>query len=384
MKSTSALIILTALLLGLPMLGATWTGHPMSLYLQFPPHTLYVRHAPFSWSAFALQISVAVLVGALFVFLYLPRGKRNSSTGCRFRLPWWGWISGFFVVFFWILAWSRFGWFKPLQNFMFTPLWLSYVVFVNALTFGRSGTCLLTRQARYLLVLFPASALFWWYFEYLNRFSQNWYYLGQEMFTPVTYTLHATIAFSTVLPAVISTSEFVGSFPALGRTPYQRPLAFAHRRIYSGAMLAFASCGLIGIAVWPDAWYPVLWVSPLLILISVQVLLKEENFLRKLERGEWHALTVPALAALVCGLFWEMWNNYSYPKWVYCIPYIQRFQIFEMPLVGYLGYLPFGLQCYVVADLVAGLVGANTPIYAVPREVLRLDAQGNAFADEGT
>jgi hypothetical protein len=362
MKSIAALTILTALLLGLPMLGATWTGHPMSLYLEFPPHTRYLQHAPFSWSAFALLLSAAVIVGALFVSLYLPREERSGANGCQARFPWWGWVSGFGLLVFWTLAWTRFGWFKPFQNFTFTPLWISYVVFVNALTFWRSGTCLLTRQTRYLLCLFPASALFWWYFEYLNRFSQNWYYAGQEMFTPVTYTLHATIAFSTVLPAVISTAELLRSFPALGRTRYQRPLIFAHRRIYAGAMLAFASCGLIGIAVSPDVWYPVLWISPLLILISVQVLLKEEHLLQKLARGEWHAVTVPALAALVCGFFWEMWNNYSYPKWVYSIPYIQRFQIFEMPLVGYLGYLPFGLQCYAAADLIAGLVGADTPI----------------------
>src|SRR5271166_5216407 len=41
MKSIAPLMILTALLLGLPMLGATSTGHPISLYLEFPPHTRY-------------------------------------------------------------------------------------------------------------------------------------------------------------------------------------------------------------------------------------------------------------------------------------------------------------------------------------------------------
>ena len=67
----------------------------------------------------------------------------------------------------------------------------------------------------------------------------------------------------------------------------------------------------------------------------------------------------PALAALICGFFWEMWNQYSYPKWEYSIPYVQRFQIFEMPLLGYLGYLPFGLQCRVVADLIERLAGSR-------------------------
>ncbi len=80
-------------------------------------------------------------------------------------------------------------------------------------------------------------------------------------------------------------------------------------------MLTLASCGLIGVAVSPDYWYPVLWVSPLLILVSLQVLFSEENLLQKLEQGDWHVVTLPALAALVCGFFWEMWNHYSYPKW---------------------------------------------------------------------
>jgi hypothetical protein len=359
MKSIAPLMILTALLLGLPMLGATSTGHPMSLYLEFPPHTRYVQHAPFSWSTFAFLIAFALLLGGLFLSVYLPPRKGSHPTVYSGHFPWWGWASGLLNLCFWILAWNRFGWFKAFQNFTFTPLWTSYVVFVNALTYRRTGTCLLTRQTWYLLALFPASALFWWYFEYLNRFAQNWYYVGQELFTPLTYTVHATVAFSTVLPAVISTSELLQSHPALRRPRFRRPLVLGNRQMNAGAMLVFASCGLLGVAVAPDYWYPVLWVSPLLILLSLQVLFREENLFQKLERGEWQTVTVPALAALVCGFFWEMWNHYSYPKWAYCIPYVQRFEIFEMPLVGYLGYLPFGLQCGVVADLVARLTGAS-------------------------
>jgi hypothetical protein len=358
-KTIAPVIFLTALLLGLPMLGATSTGHPMSLYLEFPPHTRYVQHAPFSWSAFVLFVTLAFLIGALFISLYLPRPQGDRPMAVQVRFPWWGWVAGLLVLCFWTLAWKRFGWFRTFQNYTFTPLWISFVVFVNALTCRRTGTCLLTRQTRYLLALFPASALFWWYFEYLNRFAQNWYYLGQELFTPLTYTLHATIAFSTVLPAVMSTAELLQSYPALRRTRFQRPLVLSNRRMQAGATLTLASCGLIGIAVAPDYWYPVLWVSPLLILVSLQVLFSQESILQRLERGDWHVLTLPALAALVCGFFWEMWNHCSYPKWAYCIPYVQRFEIFQMPLLGYLGYLPFGLQCGVVADLVARLEGTS-------------------------
>ena len=356
------LIILTVLLLGLPMLGAISIGRPISFYLEFPPHTRYVQHASFSWSAFALLALLAIVVGGYFVSLYLPRRGGSCPVPAQSDFPWWGWVSGFLILCFWTLAWKRFGWLGPFQNYTFTPLWLSYVVFVNALTYRRTGTCLLTQQTRYLLALFPASALFWWYFEYLNRFAQNWYYVGQELFSPLTYALHATTAFSTVLPAVMSTAELLRSYPALKRTRLQRPLVLGRRKIHAGVMLAFASCGLIGVAVSPDHWYPLLWVAPLLILVSLQVLFGEENVLQKLELGEWHVITLPTMAALVCGFFWEMWNHYSYPKWAYSIPYVQRFEIFEMPLLGYLGYLPFGLQCGVVAELVARLVGGTRAV----------------------
>ena len=58
-----------------------------------------------------------------------------------------------------------------------------------------------------------------------------------------------------------------------------------------------------------------------------------------------------ALAALFCGFFWELWNTWSLAKWEYAIPLVQRFELFEMPLLGYAGYLPFGLECAVAGDI---------------------------------
>jgi hypothetical protein len=57
-----------------------------------------------------------------------------------------------------------------------------------------------------------------------------------------------------------------------------------------------------------------------------------------------------ACAALICGFFWELWNFKSLAHWEYAVPFVQRFHVFEMPLLGYAGYLPFGLECLVVAD----------------------------------
>jgi len=37
----------------------------------------------------------------------------------------------------------------------------------------------------------------------------------------------------------------------------------------------------------------------------------------------------------------------------FTVPYVQRFRPFEMPLLGYAGYLPFGIACAILMDLVA-------------------------------
>jgi hypothetical protein len=97
----------------------------------------------------------------------------------------------------------------------------------------------------------------------------------------------------------------------------------------------------------------VLWLAPLLILAALQHLVLGETLLASLRHGDWRPVLQPAMAGLICGLLWELWNFGSLAKWHYSIPYVQRFCVFEMPLLGYAGYLPFGVECALVMDLVA-------------------------------
>jgi len=49
-------------------------------------------------------------------------------------------------------------------------------------------------------------------------------------------------------------------------------------------------------------------------------------------------------------------NYLSYPKWVYHVPFVDFLHIFEMPLIGYLGYLPFSLELFALYHLVTGIL----------------------------
>ena len=76
-----------------------------------------------------------------------------------------------------------------------------------------------------------------------------------------------------------------------------------------------------------------------------------------------------ALAALCCGFFWEFWNWQSFENnanfWRYDLPYVHVGEIFEMPFLGYSGYLFFGVECWVMYIACAKLLGLNSEINLV-------------------
>jgi hypothetical protein len=54
-----------------------------------------------------------------------------------------------------------------------------------------------------------------------------------------------------------------------------------------------------------------------------------------------------------------MWSVWSMPKWVYVVPVVGRPKLFEMPLLGYGGYLPFALEVFAVWSLLQGVIGGH-------------------------
>jgi hypothetical protein len=281
-----------------------------------------------------------------------PPGQTASAPPAKRLFPWWGWLAFGLCAHFWILAWTRQGWFAPYQSYTFTPLWLGYIVAINALTWRRTGRCLLTHETAYLLKLFPLSAAFWWFFEFLNRFVQNWWYVPGAEFTPLQYFVAATLPFSTVLPAVLSTEEWLAAYPrcTAGLDRFV-PLRIPRPRRVAGIVLVLSGTGLFLIGRFPDQLFPLLWIAPLTLLVAGRTWAGGTACFPEAAGGDWRRIVRFALAALICGFFWEMWNVHSLAKWIYSVPYVDRFPLFEMPALGYAGYLPFGLECAVIARL---------------------------------
>jgi hypothetical protein len=347
------IFITGTMLIGLPLAGCFLAGYPIPQYLEFPPQTRYVAHAPFSpWAFLAYTAFIVFIVGFFLARVFRkPAINIPQSVFLKGNFPWWGWVALVCCAICWILAWTRFSWFATLQPHTFFPLWLAFIILINATCFYRSGHCMVTERPGYFYRLFLISVIFWWFFEYLNRFVQNWHYTGSE-YSPLSYFLLATLSFSTVLPAVLSMQELLRTFPRMEKIFKQmKPMPLKHPTLFAWMCLLFASAGLSGIGVLPDLLFPLLWISPLLIITSLQQISGKSNIYGCLATSDWRHPVSAAIAALICGCFWEMWNFYSLARWTYSVPLVHRFQIFEMPLLGYAGYLPFGLECAVIGSL---------------------------------
>jgi hypothetical protein len=237
-------------------------------------------------------------------------------------------------------------------HLLFFPLWLGYILCTDRLVLSRTQTSLLRRSPGGFWTLFLVSIPLWWIFELLNLRLRNWEYLGRENFTDIEYFLLASLSFSTVVPAVFETAELLGTwFPASQPQTRKRTLV-ALRGLLA---LALSGCLMIMLLlVWPRFFYPMAWISLIFIVEPTSKLLHRNCLLDYFEMGDWRPFAQLALGALVCGFFWEMWNAYSYPKWIYHTPGTEFAHIFEMPALGYIGYLAFGLELYSLTHLILG------------------------------
>jgi hypothetical protein len=272
--------------------------------------------------------------------------------------PAYGWLGLLLAIAFWIVNWALPG---PRTYWAFFPMWLGYCLTVDALVRRRTGTSLITRSWRKYIGLFILSAPVWWLFEALNLRTQNWIYLGVDQLGGIHYAFWTTLCFTTVVPAVFGSAELASSFAWVRRLP-AGPSIGPERHV----LLGFFAGGwmmLVLMLIWPAIFFPFIWISVYFILEPVNVWMGNPSLADFTRRGDWRPVMALWLGVLVTAFFWEMWNYFSYPKWIYHVAWGGWFHIFEMPLLGYGGYLPFSLELYALYHLLARLVGRGRDTY---------------------
>jgi hypothetical protein len=236
---------------------------------------------------------------------------------------------------------------EPFVSLLYYFAWWPYLLFLDGVLLFLQGESWLFFRTREFLRLAFLSVSVWLAFEVLNLFLHNWRYLG---LLPQWYARWPgyALAFATVLPGIFLTSRVLQAL-GLGRDARGPGRPLGRWQPWS---LMLGAAMLVLPLVCPTCAFPLIWLAFIFLLDPFCHLLGGESLLSRWASGERREILCLAAAGLICGLWWEMWNYPAGAKWVYTLPAFNYWRIFEMPLLGYLGFLPFALECRVMYNFI--------------------------------
>ena len=365
---TTAVVAAVIATLGLPYVGSVikWSPNPIPGFGEFPPE-LADTPPGFNLLYFAAAVAVAlVMVAFLLVpqwFGFKPAPLPPAPTPGRY--PSWFYVGAVVCLASWGVMWFT-G--SPLVKYLFTALWWGFIATIDGVVYQRTGgASIFSKLPAQMAWLAVTSALGWWAFEWMNYFVlENWTYPNSPaLFSEAEAIFWFSLTYTCVFPAIFEIYTLLRTFPALkmrwSNGPSVAPsVGLVWLILLAGGVAAFS------VGLFPYPLFFVVWIASLLIIPEAMGIVGLWTPFTALATGNWAPLVLCAVASLFTGFFWELWNHGSnvwHPGcnpnyWVYGVPYVNVIVGFtEMPIVGYFGYLPFGVQCWVWWLVLAHLLG---------------------------
>ncbi len=285
-----------------------------------------------------------------------------SSTSMR-RLPAYAWVGLAVMAASEVAMLARV---EPFYTFHTPIVWTGYILFVDGLVWRRRASSWLRDAPAEFLFLAVFSVPLWLVFEGFNLFIQNWHYVGLPEH-PVARAAGYGWAFATIWPALFETGDLVASLRDRRAPPGRAALRDCPSRLSAWGWLSVVVGA--GLLLWPlvrPSPYlaaPV-WLGFIFLLDPINARLGAESLLCDFGRGRYERAINLGLAGLACGLLWEFWNYWAGAKWIYTVPILPDWKLFEMPLPGYFGFPAFALESFTmyVALRRALWRGASRPI----------------------
>jgi hypothetical protein len=262
----------------------------------------------------------------------------------------------------------------------FTPIvWTGYILFVDALVYKVKGWSPLTSDRREFLLIAVISIAGWWLCEFYNapRFWKSdlelwWHYHNLEP-NPYLRRVGYDWAFATIFPLQFLTAEFFRV--TIFRRFSNGPLINLNRRPLMFLFVAVGAFAVVWPLVYPSVWLaPVIWLSFILLLDPLNALRGCPSITGDLARGDWRRLLSLLGAGLICGFLWEFWNYWALSKWTYTVPYFGNIKLFEMPVLGFLGFPPFAVECWAMYIFIRSLL-TSRPETLVEGEIFQVSCQ---------
>ena len=237
----------------------------------------------------------------------------------------------------------------PAITVFLTPIaWTGYILCIDAAVFKRRGDSFIHTRRTQFLAMLPLSIACWMIFELYNLHLQNWRYITAE--STMTQAVIACWAFATIFPGILETSELIDTL--LNGTKAAPRHATTMGRVKRYSLIAigviFVATPLLVPTGVARFLFGLVWVGFVFLLDPLNHVLGVRSLFNELEQGRIDKVVSLFLSGAICGFLWEFWNYWATTRWVYTLPFPSMPTIFEMPLIGFAGFLPFAVECYVM------------------------------------
>jgi hypothetical protein len=255
---------------------------------------------------------------------------------------------------------------EPFYSWFYCFAWWSYILLADNLLLRLRGRSLFVGRRNEAAGMLVLSVFLWLVFESYNLIIHNWAYDGV---TPTLWLrwLGYTMAFATVLPGIFITSDLMEYWVFSRR---DGPSASESEETVAGPCDATSPLFLLlGVflsvapLLWPRYFFATVWLGPIFLFDPLLERFRIRSLSLSISSGDRRRVWSLLLGGLACGLMWEFWNFWSASKWVYTVPFFGRWKVFEMPILGFLGFPPFALECWILYHLMCGgLRRARPPV----------------------
>lgn len=238
---------------------------------------------------------------------------------------------------------------EPFASWFYFLAWWPYILIVDSLIYRiKRNSLIMNRRGEFLLMLFW-SAFIWTFFEAVNLIMKNWYYVN-VMPIQIVRWLGYGVAYATVLPGLFETTELLES---VGLFKDSRVKAISINRFLIASLLVLGIASLLGVYFYPRYCYPLTWGGLIFLLEPINYRWGGKSLLRDWEGGSLRKFYLLLSAGFICGILWEFWNFWASTKWIYTVPFLEELKLFEMPVIGFLGFPPFTVECYIIYNFIS-------------------------------
>ena len=277
------------------------------------------------------------------------------------RVEWWFWAGCGVVASGMALAAAHV---EPVRQNL-TPLcWTGFILAVDG-ALGASGRSWLRGAPGELAAMAAISIPSWLLFELYDR-PRFWAVGGPELWwhysglPPWPWRgLGYAWSFATITPAVLLLAELIE--PAVAKAS-GRGLG---GRVPAELRAGLAAVGAILAAIpllWPSAYFAAdVWLAWPLLLDPVNHAMGRPSILGDLEAGRRSRPLALLVSGIACGVLWEAWNWLASARWSYAVPFLGSVRLYEMPVLGFLGFAPFALAVFALYRFLRGVLPGSPP-----------------------